>query len=180
MLKTARRPAKVRVQVDLTSAEAALLRVLEKRLSVRSRADLLQQAYGAFLWITDEMLAGRRIVSLEVGEMTRLVRFKELALPAVAPAVFNHYRYLIPRPERGRGQLYLKGRNMSVGQLVYDMRANHQTAQHAAEDRALPLDQVLEALAYYESHREVVDSEMAEEKQHLLAAGVRLEPETLP
>lgn len=179
MLKTTTRPAKVRVQVDLTPAEARLLELLEKRLSVRSRADLLQQAYGAFLWITDEMLAGHHIVSLEAGEMARLERFKELALPAVAPLLFGHYRYLTPRPERGRQQLYLKGRNMTVGQLVYDIRATHQSPQQAATDRELPLDQVLEALAYYETHQELVDSEMAEEKQYLLTRGVRLEPETV-
>ncbi len=39
---------RVRVQVDLTRAEATLMELLQKRLSVRSRADLLQQAYGSF------------------------------------------------------------------------------------------------------------------------------------
>ena len=51
---------RVRVQVDLDSTEVRLLELLATRLSVRSRADLLQQAYGTFLWIVDEMLAGRR------------------------------------------------------------------------------------------------------------------------
>jgi hypothetical protein len=124
-----RRQEKVRVQVDLTPAEATLLGLMERRLAVRSRADLLQQAYGTFLWIVDEMLAGRRIVSVEMDALERLDRFKELSVPAVEPVRFRHYQYLIPRPEKWRKQLYLKGRNMTVGQLVYKMRANQMTAE---------------------------------------------------
>ncbi|MEW5959551.1 MAG: hypothetical protein AB1801_17645, partial [Chloroflexota bacterium] len=110
---------KVRVQVDLTKAEATLLQLLAGRLSVRSRADLLQQAYGTFLWIVNEMLAGRRIISIEPEKLEQLEKFKELSVPAVAPLLFEHYQYLIARPETGRNQLYLKGRTMTIGQLVY-------------------------------------------------------------
>lgn len=107
MASGTRRRDKVRVQVDLTPAEATLLRLMEKRLSVRSRADLLQQAYGTFLWIVDEMLAGRRIVSVESEALERMERFKELSVPAVEPLRFEHYQYLISRPEKWRKQLYL-------------------------------------------------------------------------
>jgi uncharacterized protein (DUF433 family) len=171
---------KVRVQVDLTTAQAALLTLLEKRLSVRSRADLLQQAYGTFLWIVDEMLSGRRIVSVESDMLNRMERFKELSVPAVEPLIFGHYQYLIPRPEKGRKQLYLKGRNMTVGQLVYKMRANRLSAEQAAEDMDLPVEQVMEALAYYQIHRELIESETEEEKQYLLSHGVETEPGPIP
>jgi uncharacterized protein (DUF433 family) len=171
---------KVRVQVDLTTAQAALLTLLEKRLSVRSRADLLQQAYGTFLWIVDEMLSGRHIISVESEMLNRLGRFKELSVPAVEPVIFGHYQYLIPRPEKGRKQLYLKGRNMTVGQLVYKMRANRLSAEQAAEDMDLPVEQVMEALTYYQTHRELIESEMEEDKQYLLSQGVELEPSPVP
>jgi uncharacterized protein (DUF433 family) len=167
---------KVRVQVDLTAAEATLLELLRRRLSVRSRADLLQQAYGTFLWIVDEMLSGRRVISVEPGMLDRLERFKELSVPAVEPLVFGHYQYLVTRPERGRKQLYLKGRNMTVGQLVYKMRANDLSAEQAAEDMDLPVEQIMEALVYYQTHRELIESEAEEEKQYLLSHGVELEP----
>lgn len=77
------------------------------------------------------------------------------------------YRYLVARPETGRRQLYLKGRTITVGQLVYKMRANDLDAKAAAEDMALPLEQVHEALAYYETHRELIESEGEEEKRYL-------------
>jgi hypothetical protein len=90
MASSVRRRDKVRVQVDLTQREATLLSLLERRLAVRSRADLLQQAYGAFLWIVDEMLAGRRVVSVETDALDQLERFKELSVPAVEPLRFGH------------------------------------------------------------------------------------------
>ncbi len=177
-LKTEQRD-KVRVQVDLTAAEATLLELLQRRLSVRSRADLLQQAYGTFLWIVDEMLSGRRVVSVEAEMLDQLERFKELSVPAVEPLVFGHYQYLVTRPEKGRKQPYLKGRNMTVGQLVYKMRANQLSVEQAAEDMDLPVKQVMEAVAYYQVHRDLIESEMEEEKQYLLSQGVELEPRTV-
>lgn len=89
---------------------------------------------------------------------------------------FDHYQYLVRRPEKGRRQPYLKGRNMTVGQLVYTMRAKQLSVEQAAEDMGLPLEQVLEALTSYQVHRELVEAEAAEEKQYLLSQGVELEP----
>ncbi len=180
MASGARQRDKVRVQVDLTPAEATLLRLLEKRLSVRSRADLLQQAYGTFLWIVDEMLAGQRIVSVGAETLELMDKYKELCVPAVEPLCFEHYQYLVSRPETGREQLYLKGRNMTAGQLVYKMRANQMTEEQAAQDMDLPLDQVREAVAYYQIHRQLIESEINEEKQDLLSQGIELESVNLP
>ncbi len=168
--------SRVRVQVDLDSKEVRLLELLESRLSVRSRADLLQQAYGTFLWVANEMLAGRRIISVDKTTLETLARFKELSIPAIEPLRFEHYRYLTARPETGRQQLYLKGRQMTVGQLVSTMRANDLDAEVAAADLALPLEQVREALAYYEIHKDLITSEMEEERRALEAAEPAPEP----
>lgn len=173
------RKDKTRLQVDISAAEADLLELLQQRLSVRSRADLLQQAYGTFLWIVDEMLAGRRVVSVEPGVLDQVPRFKELAIPAVTPVLFEHYRYLVARPDKASAQPYLKGRNMTVGQLVYKMRANELGPEQASADMDLPLEQVLESLAFYSTHQPLVDSEMAEVKQVLLSQGVALEPDVV-
>jgi uncharacterized protein (DUF433 family) len=69
---------------------------------------------------------------------------------------------------------------MTVGQLVYRMRANQMTDEQAAQDMDLPLEQVREAMAYYQIHRQLVESEIEEEKQYLLSQGIELEPVTLP
>jgi uncharacterized protein (DUF433 family) len=175
MASTAKRQDKIRVQVDLTKTEATLLQLLAGRLSVRSRADLLQQAYGTFLWIVDEMLSGRRIVSVEPEILDQLEKYKELSVPAVAPLLFEHYEYLVERPETGRKQLYLKGQTMTVGDLVDKMRANQLSPEEAAQDMDLPLPQVKEALAYYETHQDLIETETVEEKQDLLSTDVEFE-----
>ncbi len=176
MASTTNRQDKIRVQVDLTKTEAALLQLLAARLSVRSRADLLQQAYGAFLWIVDEMLSGRRIVSVEPEKLERLENFKELSVPAVAPLLFEHYQYLVARPETGHKQLYLKGSSLMVGQLISKMRSNQFTPEETAQDMGLPLPQVREAVAYYEAHQDLIEREMVEEKQ-LLTNSLGFDPD---
>jgi uncharacterized protein (DUF433 family) len=170
---------RVRVQVDLDSRDARLLEHLASRLSVRSRADLLQQAYGTFLWVVDEMLSGRRVVSVEPEALANVDRFKELSLPAVEPLRFPHYQYLVDRPETGRRQFYLAGRNMTVGQLVYKMRANDLSAEEAARDMDIPLGQIKEALVYYETNRDLIETEIEEERRLLKGQGVALEPQDL-
>jgi uncharacterized protein (DUF433 family) len=160
---------KMRLQVDLTAAEATLLQHLASRLSVRSRADLLQQAYGTFLWVINEMLSGRRIISVEPERLKQLDKYKELSVPAVEPLLFEHYEYLVARPETGDKQLYLKGRNIRVSHLIYTMRANDLDPEEAAADLDLPLAQVKEAQLYYQLNRDLIEREVEEEKQRLSA-----------
>ena len=171
---------KVRVQVDLSEAEATLLQHLAARLSVRSRADLLQQAYGTFLWILNELLAGRRVISVTQETLAAIDKYKELSVPAVEPLRFEHYEFLAPQPDSKYKQYYLKGRNMRVGQLIYTMRANKLSAEEAAMDMDLPVAQVREAQVYYEINRELIEREAEEDKQRLLKAGINLEPQNLP
>jgi uncharacterized protein (DUF433 family) len=90
------------------------------------------------------------------------------------------YQYLVRRFHPWRRQLWLKGRNMTVGQLVATMNAERMTPEEMAADLELPLAQVQEALAYYTSHRDLVDAELREEKQRLRAAGYLIEPRDLP
>lgn len=168
---------KVRVQVDLSETEAKLLAHLTERLSVRSRADLLQQAYGTFLWVLNERLSGQRIVSVDDENAQKLDRYKELSVPSAEPLLFDDYDFLRQRPESGYRQPYLIGRNMRVGQLIYKMRANDFSAEEAALDMDLPLAQVREAQLYYSIHTELVDGEADEERQRLAAAGIKLEPD---
>lgn len=81
------------------------------------------------------------------------------------------YRHLAMRPEKGRQQPYLRGRNMTVGQLMVTIRANNLTIKEAAEDFGLPLEQVLEAQAYYQTHSDLIASEMAQETLALVEQG---------
>jgi uncharacterized protein (DUF433 family) len=99
---------------------------------------------------------------------------------AVEPVVFNDYRYLVNRREKGRKQPYLRGRNITVGQLIYSMRANNLTIEEVADDFNLPVEQVVEAQVYYQTHSDLIDSEMVQETLSLLEQGMNLEPTPVP
>ena len=51
------------------------------------------------------------------------------------------------------------------------MQANHLTPEEAADDLKLPVEQIKEALAYYELHRDLVEAETREEIARLAAKG---------
>ncbi|MBI3971433.1 MAG: hypothetical protein HY332_09100 [Chloroflexi bacterium] len=98
-------------------------------------------------------------------------------------ALFNGveaYRYLERRPRSWRRQLYLKSRNIAVGQLIYSMRANKQMPEEAAEDYGLPVEQVQEAILYYERHRDLIEQDAEEERRSLESQGIPLEPRPVP
>lgn len=86
------------------------------------------------------------------------------------------YTYLIARPHPWRKQLSLRGRNMTVGQLVATIRANGLSPAEASDNLDVPLAQIEEALAYYATHRALVDAELRDEKRRLQAKGYAIEP----
>jgi len=90
------------------------------------------------------------------------------------------WQYLISRPHRWRRQLCIKGRNMTVGQLVSTLRANCYTPEQASQELELPLTAINEALAYYTENRQLIEMEADEEKRRLAQRGYPLEPKDLP
>ena len=85
------------------------------------------------------------------------------------------YKYLESRAHPWRRQLWLRGRNITVGQLVATMRANHLNPEQASADLSLPIAQIAEALLYYAEHRELVDRELREDRKRLAARGYVVE-----
>src|SRR3954470_21714588 len=110
----------------------------------------------------DEIVA--RVTSLEEARET----------PAGA------WQYLVARPHPWRKQLSVKGRNLSVGQLLGTVRANGLTIEQAAEAFDLPPNAIREAIAYGEQNRALIELEAAEERSRLARKGYKLEPEPLP
>jgi uncharacterized protein (DUF433 family) len=82
-------------------------------------------------------------------------------------------------PHAWRKQLYIKGRNMTVWQLVSNVRANQLTVEQAADNMELPVEAVAEALSYYSENRSLIESENDEERRWLLEKGYTLEPQHL-
>jgi uncharacterized protein (DUF433 family) len=93
--------------------------------------------------------------------------------------VLPHWQYLVARPHRWRRQLSIKGRNITVGQLVSTLRANRYTPEQASEELELPLAAIYEALAYHAEHRDLIEMEASEERRRLGERGYPLEPKDL-
>lgn len=104
----------------------------------------------------------------------------QVDLSEVQSIDFDDYRYLVARPHPWRRQLYLKGRNMTVGQVVATMQANALSPEEAAEDMDLPVAQVREALIYYDLHHDLVDLELREEANRVIERKSVAENANLP
>ena len=83
-----------------------------------------------------------------------------------------HYKHLEARPDSWRKQWYLKERNVTVWQVVGRMQAHGYSSAEGAAQFDLPLAAVLEAVDYYQRHKDLVDAETAEEGRRLRAAGL--------
>lgn len=89
------------------------------------------------------------------------------------------WHYLVSRPHPWRRQLAIKGRNMTVGQLVSTLRSNRLSPEQASEDLDLLLEAIQEALTYYAGNRTLLELEAAEERRRLAERGHPLEPQNL-
>lgn len=122
----------------------------------------------------DGVLKPLEKLDLEEGK-----RFTLLLSEAVREQPQAGYQHLVARAHSWRRQLYVKGRNLTVGQLVSSMRADDLLSEQAAERYDLPLAAIQETLEYYQAHREEINAEAAAEKRYLQEKGYTLEPEDL-
>ncbi len=178
--KTTNARKRSRIQLDLRAEQVHLLELLQEQLGVRSRANLIEESISTLLWFVQEQRRGRKVVSVDPAELSKLTHAVEFASRASVFPGNELYDHLVARPHPWRRQLALKGRNMTVGQLVATMRADNLSAEAAADDLGLQLAQVREALAYYDAHRELVDAELREDAHRLQDKGYRVEPSPLP
>lgn len=174
--KSATAARRNRIQLELRAEQVHLLELLQEQLGMRSRANLVEESISTLLWFVQEQRRGRKVVSVDPAELTKLTHAVEFASRASVFPGNELYDHLVARPHPWRRQLALKGRNITVGQLVANMRADNLSAEAAADDLGLQLAQVREALAYYEAHHELVDAELREDAHRLQdkAIGLRL------
>jgi uncharacterized protein (DUF433 family) len=105
--------------------------------------------------------------------------------PALPPQAEPEYpvpgwRHLVYRPHPRRHQLSVRGRNLTVRQLVGSIKANTLNPQEAAENYDLPVEAIEEALRYAEENRELLELEARQERQRLQDKGHDLGARTVP
>lgn len=73
------------------------------------------------------------------------------------------YQWLEPKPyKKFTRQLGIKGRNMTVWNLVADVVVSDVPPEEIAADYRLPVEAVQEALEYYYANKEWIDAEVDE------------------
>ncbi len=78
------------------------------------------------------------------------------------------YQWLEPKPyKKHTKQLGIKGRNMTVWNLVADIVVSGKAPEYVAQDFDLPLEAVQEALDYYCTNKEWIDAEVDETGRQL-------------
>jgi uncharacterized protein (DUF433 family) len=77
------------------------------------------------------------------------------------------YQWLEPKPYKQTKQLGIKGRNMTVWNLVHAVVVSEHTPEEVAEDFRLPVEAVQEALDYYYANKEWIDAEIEETARRL-------------
>lgn len=179
MSKAKKQSQKVRLHFDVTPEINLLIQNLQQTLDFKSQSDIFIEAFNLFAWVTEEIKSGQRVISLQADELGSCNRYKELVSPTFRFQIKTTYKYLVARPHPWRKQLYIKGRNMTVGQLIYSIRTNNLSEEDAANDFDLPLPAIKEALQYYALNKELIELEALEEKRSLQEKGYKLEPQNL-
>jgi hypothetical protein len=108
------------------------------------------------------------------------VNMIELTLETPRETPVEPWQHLVARRHPWRKQLFLKGRNMTVRQLVGTVKANRFSDEEAAADLHLPVEAIREAFAYFEANPEVIELDAAHERSLRKLHGVGRGPESVP
>ncbi len=93
------------------------------------------------------------------------------------PSTMNQKRqYLEERLDTWRKQLHIKGRKLKAFDVWSHMIVNSESPQDAANVWSLPIEALVEAIKYCETHQELIEKEAIEEKQYLKSKGYTIEP----
>ena len=86
----------------------------------------------------------------------------------------TQWQYLEKRSHPWRKQLYIKGKRLKAFDVWMDMIVNKETPVEAAENWDLPLDAVMEAIKYCQTHQELLKKEAQKERCYLEERGIPL------
>jgi uncharacterized protein (DUF433 family) len=89
------------------------------------------------------------------------------------------WKHLVQRAHPWRMQLYVRGRNATVGQILGTIQGNGLSPEEAAVDLDLEVDVIKEIISYGLQNPDLLASEAAEERRLLRERGYALEPSNL-
>jgi uncharacterized protein (DUF433 family) len=148
---------------------------VELRPGDEEAVELVCEAFGA----ENEAQAGRDLLTfwkrvvdaIRTGHVISLHRADDAAATDAFPEITRalrpdaSYDFLVRVPHPWRKQLVFKGRRLTPGHLVAEMRANEWDIDRAASEFDLDRRAVVEALHYVERYRGLIAAEAAEERR---------------
>jgi uncharacterized protein (DUF433 family) len=162
-----------RLQVELSANHRGFLKRFGERLGASGEAETARRVLEVVENLADNIERGFKIVAVPVEDE------HPDALPELSRAfrLDARYTYLVARPHAWRKQLFFKGRRLTVGQFLRNMRANKMSPEEAAEDFGLPTEAAFEAIDYGERFAALIAAEEAEDaraaQMHMHAAATR-------
>jgi uncharacterized protein (DUF433 family) len=157
--------------------EERLARLESKLISIPGTSDLVSSAEaapgGVFVFISStsaDLPLVRKALSAFLLQETQT----EKETPV------DPWKHLVARKHPWRKQLFIKGRKMTVRQLVGGIKANQLTDEQAAANYHLPVEAIREALAYFEANPEVIALDAAHERYLEKLRGRGRGPESVP
>lgn len=81
------------------------------------------------------------------------------------------YKYLVQRADKRTQELFIRGTGVRASTIWHDRYISRMTPQRIACNRNLPMEAILEALAYCQDHWETICAEKDEERVWLEQQG---------
>jgi uncharacterized protein (DUF433 family) len=160
-------PSHQRLQIEIRPEDELLMAQIRRAFGGDSDAEATRRLLALFKRIVSAIEGGGILSIVPAGD-DRAVDFAPELTISVRPEV--RYRFLMPSSHPWRRQLVLKGRRMTVGNLLGSMQAEGWTAERTAQEYDLPLQAVLEALEYGTHNEVLLQAEAAEERRGVLSA----------
>jgi hypothetical protein len=178
-MSTIRRPDRARRRHRLTAdvPESTDLRIRQVA-AVHYRgvlSDAVTASLDTFRWVLDAMQRGKRVIAVDPDHLPDAY---EEPIVAGLPQPNDEWVWLVHRHHPWRRQLWIKGRNMTAGDLARTIEIERWTAERAASEYSLPLEAVVEAQRYAEAERDLIAAEEAENR--IISQRYELPRATLP
>ena len=161
MTKGARSKSRHRLSADVPETTDARVRQTARTFYRGVVSDAVTTALDTFHWVVDARLRGKRVIATDPETLPQA--FEEPVIAGLE-ALGQEWTWLVRRDHPWRRQLWIKGRNLTAGDLARTAAIEGWSPEDIARQYDLPVEAVLEAQRYAETARDLIEAEEAENR----------------
>ena len=154
-----------RLSADVPAATEARVRETARVYYRGVVSEAVTTALDTFEWIVDARRRGKRVIATDRDVLPE--RFEEPVIAGLE-SLGRDWQWLVRRDHPWRRQLWVKGRNLTAGDVARTALVEGWTPERTAEEFDLPAEAVVEAISYAEIAADLI---AAEEAENRIAAG---------